>query len=410
MIIAVGLGYNRDDISVRGKKAIRSAQTLVVKTLKSPAGRALKRFAPRSLDELFEQADSIGEVYARAADELCAIDGDVVYATDGTGRDGVVRLLSDRGVALTVIPGAVDGSGLSVSATDAVTDCPYLDTLADLTVTEIDDELMAGELKLQLFRYYAPETMCLFTAGGKTCEIRLAELDRQKKYGVDAMLQIEGSSALNKPVSCFGDLLRIMARLTAPDGCPWDKAQTHESIRQNLIEEAYEAVDAIDSKDTDAMIEELGDVVLQAIFHCNLAERAGEFETSDVLSGLCRKLYTRHTHIFGTNKAADAGEALTAWEQAKSVEKKYESLYDILSRLPKGFPAALKIGKAVKKAAKAGVDLTPEKLTDAARSALAGDDRLTAAFDLIAASALAGNEPETALNLAAQSFIEDFKD
>lgn len=448
MIVAVGLGYTRDDISARGKKAVRAAGTLFVKTLKSPAGRALKRYAPQSFDELFETSADFGELYRRAADRLVACPDGAVYATDGVGRDGVVAELIARGVEVEVIPGAVDASGLTVTATDAVTACPYLDTLADLTVTEIDDPYLAGELKLRLFRFYAPETPCLFSANGKTRPIALAELDRQKGYGVSAALKIAGSAALDKPVACFGDLLRVMDRLTAPDGCPWDKAQTHESIRQNLIEEAYEAVDAIDARDTDGMTEELGDVILQAVFHCNIAERTGEFELADVLSGLCHKLYTRHTHIFGSVKATGADEALVAWEQAKSVEKKYESLYDILSRLPKGFPSALKIGKAVKKAVKMGADVTAEpmtaekkgavkagadvtaepvtaekkgavkvgadstaeKLTAEAVAALNKGDRTTATFDLIAASALLGEEPETALNRAAEAFIERFKD
>ena len=408
------MGYGKDDLSVKGKRAVRSAAQVYVKSLKSPAGRGLKRYATGSFDDMFDRAEDFDGLYGRIADSLAAADRaadgkTVVYCTDGTGRDGVVAELLARGMAVEVIPGAVDASGLSISATVAVTACPYLDTAADLTVTEIDDKWLAGELKLKLLRFYAPETLCTFVSKGTRADIPLEALDRQKRYGVDAMLRIPGSDALNKSVACFGDLLRVMDRLTAPDGCPWDKAQTHLSIRQNMIEEAYEAVDAMDAGDIDGMVEELGDVILQAVFHCNIAERTGEFDIADALSGLCGKLYSRHTHIFGAERATDAGEALTAWEKAKAVEKRYESLYDILSRLPKGFPAALKIGKAVKKVAKADKKVTAEKFIQAAQDALEKGDTPAAAFALIAASALSGVEPESALNERACAYIEGFK-
>lgn len=404
MITAVGLGYGKNDISLRGKAAIKDADALFVKTIKSPAGRRLKRYGARSFDGLFETAENFDSLNALIADRLAEA-GDAVYCTDGTGRDGAVRELQARGVPVDVIPGAVDVSDVTLSATDIAGDCPCLDTALGLTVTELDDRLLAGDVKLALLKFYAPQTACLFASGGKRLKITLEEADRQKKYGIDASLRIEGDGSLNKSVACFGDLMRIMKRLTAPSGCPWDREQTHDSIRQNLIEEAYEAVDAIDARDTDAMTEEIGDVLLQAVFHCDIAERAGEFGLSEVLSRLCGKLYFRHTHIFGKDTASDAAEALTAWEKAKAKEKSYESLYDILSRLPKGFPSALKIGKAVKKAAKYDGAVTASAMEQAAREALDKGDFAQSAFALIAASALSGVEPETALNKAAEEFI-----
>ena len=404
MITAVGLGYGKNDISVRGRAAIKKADKLYVKSLLSPAGRGLRRYGAESFDKLFETADDFDALAGQIADVLQAA-GDAVYCTDGSGRDAAVKELIRRGVPVTVIPGAVDAAGLTIAAADLASACPCLDTACDLTVTELDDALLAGDVKLRLLRFYAPDTACRFTARGRTVTVPLEAADRQKGYGVDASLFVPGDASLHKSVACFGDLMRIMARLTAPDGCPWDKAQTHESIRQNLIEEAYEAVDAIDAGDADAMEEELGDVLLQAVFHCDIAARRGEFDLADVLSRLCEKLYFRHTHIFGAEKAADAGEALTAWENAKAKEKKYESLFDVLSRLPKGFPSALKIGKAVKKVAKYDPSVTAAAMRAAAETNLQAGDLTGAAFCCIAASALEGTEPETALNQAAEAYI-----
>lgn len=154
----------------------------------------------------------------------------------------------------------------------------------------------------------------------------------------------------------FSDLEQIMHRLRADDGCEWDRAQTHESIRINMIEEAYELVDAIDLKDVGAMLEECGDILMQAVFHAEIAQKNGEFNYTDMVSGLCRKLIDRHTHIFGENHANTADEALVFWELAKKKEKKYKSASDQMNRVPKNLPSLLYAEKIQKYAKKAGFD------------------------------------------------------
>ena len=119
----------------------------------------------------------------------------------------------------------------------------------------------------------------------------------------------------------YEDFLEIMRLLRAPGGCPWDREQTHESIRRNMLEEAYEAVEAIDEKDPGHLKEELGDVLLQVVFHARMAEEEGLFTLDDVVDGICKKLVFRHPHVFGTVEAGDADGALTAWEKQKREEK-----------------------------------------------------------------------------------------
>lgn len=159
----------------------------------------------------------------------------------------------------------------------------------------------------------------------------------------------------------FNDLMRVLARLTAPDGCPWDKVQTHESIRGNMIEEAYEAVDAVNRGSIADMREEFGDVLLQSALNCNIADRSGEFDVNDVTTALCEKLVSRHTHIFGNDRAADPEEALKFWERAKAEEKSYTSPYDQVSRMPENFPSLLFAQKTYAKFKKAGVEYSPER-------------------------------------------------
>lgn len=404
MITIVGLGYEADSLSVKGLKAIEAADKLFVLTEKTAAGAALKRYNPVYMDDLFETAadfDALDEAIAARLTDGC------VYAVDGAGYGGgAVKKLLAAGKA-TVIAGSVDGAdrALYLTATDAVENLPYLDTGAALVVTELDDRILAGELKIKLAPFYADDFECLFC--GKP--IPLHELDRQKNYGASTTVVFRGDMGLNKDPACFGDAMRMMARLTAPDGCPWDRVQTHESIRSNLIEEAYEAVDAIDGGNLDDMIEEFGDVFLQAILHCDIAARTGEFNVGDVLGHLQTKLYSRHTHVFGDVAAENSRDALKAWDAAKAEEKSYTSLYDILCRMPKGFPAALRAGKAVKKAIKGGAPLDETALLASVQTAVQAGDFGNALFALCGAAAVHGVEPETAINERLQQFIESFR-
>ena len=199
----------------------------------------------------------------------------------------------------------------------------------------------------------------------------------------------------------FSDLLLVMKRLTAPDGCPWDKAQDHDSIRVNMIEEAYEAVDAISRRDVPNMREELGDVLLQIVFHCDMAERAGEFTLSDVIDELVKKLVFRHPHVFGEVSANDVADALTSWESAKAVEKNCSSLSGQLRRIPDNFPALLKAQKIYKKCKKAGLNLyetvVTDKIAEVLRTGVKPADTGAFLFAVAALCSEKGVDPEVAL-------------
>src|SRR5690348_13117400 len=124
-----------------------------------------------------------------------------------------------------------------------------------------------------------------------------------------------------KPEYSIDDLLRIMRMLRSPDGCPWDKQQTHQSIRKNFIEETYEAVEAIDLDDAELLKEELGDVLLQVVFHSQMEEEKGSFDFSSVADGICKKLIARHPHIFADVVAETPAEVLRNWDNIKQSQK-----------------------------------------------------------------------------------------
>ena len=147
----------------------------------------------------------------------------------------------------------------------------------------------------------------------------------------------------------FYDLCTVLEILRGEGGCPWDMEQTHESIRKNFIEETYEVIEAIDNKDTELLREELGDVMLQVVFHTQMEKEIGNFDINDVTNDVCAKLVHRHPHIFGDVQADTSEEVLKNWEAIKNVEKSRETLYDKLNSIPSMTPALMRSSKVAKK-------------------------------------------------------------
>lgn len=218
------------------------------------------------------------------------------------------------------------------------------------------------------------------------------------------------------------DLLKIMELLRAPGGCPWDRAQTHQSIRDNMLEEAYEAADAIDREDADNLKEELGDVLLQVVFHASMARQAGQFTFDDVVDGICKKLVYRHPHIFGSAEAAGPEGALSAWDAQKREEKGQRTAADALDSVARALPALTRAAKLQGKAAKAGFDWKDaapaldklseelEEFQTAVRDGSNTEEELgDLLFAAVKAGRFAGVDGETALQKACDKFIRRFR-
>ena len=218
------------------------------------------------------------------------------------------------------------------------------------------------------------------------------------------------------------DLLRIMELLRSPGGCPWDMAQTHQSIRQNMLEEAYEAADAIDHADMDNLKEELGDVLLQVVFHARMAQEADQFTFDDVVDGVCKKLVFRHPHVFGTAEAQDPEKALDTWDGRKQTEKGQRTAGDALDSVARALPALTRASKLQHKAAKAGFDwedVSPaldklsEELEELRAAVQEGSNVEEELGDLLFAAVkvgrFAGVDGEMALQKACEKFIRRFR-
>ena len=153
----------------------------------------------------------------------------------------------------------------------------------------------------------------------------------------------------------FDELVEMMARLRGEKGCPWDRKQTHDSLKPYLVEESYEVLEAIDLKDSEHLAEELGDLLLQVVFHARIADEAGAFTIERVISGLVEKLKKRHPHVFEGNGLATAEEVLKNWEKNKMIEKG-EKRKSVLDGVPPSLPALMRAQKVQKKASRAGFD------------------------------------------------------
>lgn len=154
----------------------------------------------------------------------------------------------------------------------------------------------------------------------------------------------------------FDEFVSIVEKLRSETGCPWDREQTHNSLRQPMLEECYEAAEAIDLNDMENLCEELGDLLLLVVMQSRIAEENGEFSINDVLNGICDKMIFRHPHVFGNVKVNEPGEALQIWERMKMKEKHETKLSEGILRVPNAMPSTMRAEKVLKKAIKAGME------------------------------------------------------
>lgn len=222
----------------------------------------------------------------------------------------------------------------------------------------------------------------------------------------------------------INDLIKIMQLLRKPDGCPWDREQSHSSIKKNFIEETYEVVEAINKNDTELLKEELGDVLLQVVFHAEIEDEIGSFNFDDVADGICKKLIVRHPHIFSDVSVNSSAEVLKNWDAIKQQTKGISSSAESIKSVPKELPALMRATKVQQRAAKDGFDWENvagafEKLNeelDELRSAIAGgvkseisDEFGDVLFSMVNISRFLKIDSEECLSASTEKFIGRFE-
>lgn len=393
-------------------------------------------------DALYDEYEDFDQLHAEMARLLWeeAAEHALTFAVIDAQTDGAVRALRascPEDARVTILPGITmadscmallpesfeqSGSVRVLPAMDAVQAAP--DPATPQLITEIFDRVLASDLKLRLADLYGDEAeVVLFPSSvkinRKPLVIPLMELDRQRTYDHTVCLYIPTMDLHHRERFCFDDLLQVMHTLRQQ--CPWDGEQTHESLRKYLIEEAYEAVGAIDEDDMDHLADELGDVLLQIAFHADIAQEVGEFSISDVTTAIVRKMIYRHAHIFGNVHCDTAEEVTQSWEKLKKAEKGLTTQSSVLADVSQGLPALMRASKVQKKAAQVGFDWDDAigalpKIHEEADEVLAeleagrdpGEELGDLLFSCVNVARLAGLEPELLLKAATEKFIRRF--
>ncbi|SDE53828.1 tetrapyrrole methylase family protein / MazG family protein [Paenibacillus sp. UNCCL117] len=341
-----------------------------------------------SFDAVYEANDRFDRVYETIADELMAKAklpeaGEILYAVPGHPMvaERTVQLLRERcsseGILLTLLGGEsfLDQAFLRLGfdpiegfqLLDGTALSPYmLNPQLHTVIGQVYDTFTASDVKLTLMELYPddyPVTVghALGVAGEERVrEVPLYELDRVEGYGNLSLVWVPRTESEIVRKRTFARLHEIVEILRSPEGCPWDREQTHQSLRRNLIEEAYEVLETIDEDDPDHLREELGDLLLQVMLHAQIEADEGSFTVFDVIAELNDKLVRRHPHVFGTQSAEDAEEALGNWQQIKEEEKRSKGIepeaQSVLAGVPRELPGLLKAYKLQKKAAAVGFD------------------------------------------------------
>ena len=405
-VVSIGPGDPSflNEITVR---TLRDASPLVLRTGRHPLSVWLETegMAFRTLDHLYETSDDFDALSRAAAEELWSLSGTspyLVYAVSDVLTDRTVdALFSSRpeGGEVQLVPGFSFADYYLPAcrpffSTADIRICPAasfdgtgLQPSRPLLITELNDEITAGEVKQALAAWIRDEETVLFLPGdGKALPVPLYELDRQPFYDHLSAVACGPFSYEQRSRKTLEDLMEIMDRLRAPGGCPWDRKQTHQSLEPYVVEEAWEVVGAAEENDPLHLAEELGDLLFQVVFHTSIGKSFDEFTMDDVLSAICQKMIRRHPHVFapasgsGATDAAvelpEAGTRITAeqvtdnWDKIKQAETGSKTPLEALKDVSPALPALRYAEKVLRKMkhVPALPDPAPAEITESIRS------------------------------------------
>ncbi|WP_079474394.1 nucleoside triphosphate pyrophosphohydrolase [Marinococcus halophilus] len=384
VITVLGLGAgDAGQLPLDVYRRLRAASPLYLRTREHPVVKELEEELPeyKTFDQIYEQTDSFEQAYGFMTEELlkaAGMSGDICYAVPGHPlvAEMVVQQLLEAEKAekcRVVIAGGQSFLDPVFAALrlDPSEGFQLLDATAleredvqvstHLLLTQVYDRMTASEVKLTLMELYPEEHPVHMISGAGTAAERLRELPLYELDREDFVDNLMSVYVPPLPFSArFGNwekLRSVIASLRAPDGCPWDRKQTHQSLKRYLLEEIYEVLSAIDAEDDDNLQEELGDILLQVMLHAQIGEEEGFFTIDDVVESITEKMIRRHPHVFADAAATTPEEVNSQWEQIKKAEKGSESgKTSILADIPPAMPALMRAYEIQKKAAKAGFD------------------------------------------------------
>ncbi len=383
-ITIVGLGPgNPAHLTREAWDVLSRAPEVYLRTARHPTAAGLPAsVAAHSFDDVYETVPEFGAVYEHIAARVLALGQrpqGVVYAVPGhpAVAEATVGLIAARAAELAlpvrIVPGLsfVEGT-LTALGVDALPGLQLADALdlsarhhpsfqpdAPALIAQLYSAQVAGDVKLTLMNQYPDDHQVALVHAVGTPDERVEWLPL---YEVDRSSNIAHLTTLYVPplpvLSSLETLQETVAHLRAPDGCPWDKEQTHQTLRTTLLEEAHEVLEAIDANDPAAMREEFGDLLLQVVLQAQIAIEDGEFSLAEVIAGLNEKLIRRHPHVFGDVKVSGVEQVLENWEKIKAVERQGQPKpdYGVLGQAPPSLPSLAQSVIFQRRAARVGFD------------------------------------------------------
>ncbi|MFD3448316.1 nucleoside triphosphate pyrophosphohydrolase [Microbacteriaceae bacterium 4G12] len=381
-ITIIGLGAGElEQLTIGVYRKIKEASHLYLRTKEHPVVRDLEREGVpyTSFDDVYEAHDAFEQVYETIAETLIekAKEGDVVYAVPGHPlvAERTVQLLLEKGenhqVTVKVEGGQSFLDPLFASLKiDPIEGFQLLDGTSftreqvqlrqHVVFCQVYDAFIASEVKLTLMESLPDDyEVYIVTAAGTSFE----SIKKVPLYMLDHEAELNNLTSVYVPpvqeeallYQEFASLRRIIADLRGPNGCPWDKEQTHQSLKKYMLEEAYELLEAIDEEDDEHIVEELGDVLLQVLLQAQIGEDEGWFSIDDVIRAISEKMVRRHPHVFGNVEVEHAQEVVANWEEIKKQEKNHQH-ESLLAGIPTSLPALMRAYELQKKAASVGFD------------------------------------------------------
>ena len=374
-MLTVGPG-NPALLTQQGIQKLQESHLIILRTEKHPIASWLKerKLSYESLDGYYDRCedfvclcnDIAGYLWNRSEKE------DLIYAVPEALTDKTVNRLYETkpsGYSIFFVPGIstpdIAQPVLSSHFSEDHTEVMYLSAsdflnstyspICRYLISEIDNQCAAGDLKVKVNEYLDDEdpVFLLQYQDGTVFESRkipLYQLDRQNHYDHHTALFVPAYDTFSRKRYTFDDLNRIMARLRAPDGCLWDRQQTHESLKPYLIEEAWECIDAINSGSDEKLADELGDLLFQIVFHAAVGSSHDEFTMTDIVSSISEKMIRRHEHVFGETHIKNAAEVADKWEDIKKRESAAKTVGETMNDVCSGFPSLKYASKMLKKA------------------------------------------------------------
>ncbi len=385
-ITLLGLGPGNPDLLTRQAwRVLENASEVYLRTRQHPV---VETFPPQlqvySFDHLYERAETFEEVYEQIILQILSLGQrptGVIYAVPGhpfvaeSTAPEIARRARESGIPVDIVEGmsflepVFSALGRDpfphLSLVDALElaalHVPSFPPNQPALIAQIHSPFIASDVKLTLMAHYPDEhPVILLHAAGVSQQIveemALYEIDRSNHIGLLTTLYVPPLGI----ATAFEAFQEVIAHLRAPDGCPWDREQTHQTLRSHLLEETYEALAALDDDDPQAMCEEFGDLLLQVVLHAQIAAEYGEFTMADILAGVYQKIVNRHPHVFGDVQLPDVQGVLVNWERLKEKERAANGKADagLLDGVASALPALVQAEQYQQRAARVGFDWT----------------------------------------------------